>query len=87
MANTVQAKKRVRRNERREVINTARRSQVRTFIKKVETAIDAGNADDAKEALRLAQPVMMRGVTRGVFHKKTVSRKISRLAKRVKALS
>lgn len=87
MANTLQAKKRVRRNARREDVNKSRRSRIRTFIKNVEVAIEAGNADDAKEALRKAQPEIMRGVTKGIYHKKTVSRKISRLAKRVKALS
>jgi len=87
MANTLQAKKRVRRNAKREDINKARRSRIRTFVKKVELAVEAGNADEAKVALKEAQPELMRGVTRGVLHKKTASRKVSRLAKRVKALS
>ena len=86
MANTLQAKKRVRRNAKREVINKARRSRIRTFVKKVELALESGNADEAKVALREAQPELMRGVTKGVLHKKTASRKVSRLAKRVKAL-
>ena len=86
MANTLQAKKRVRRNAKRELINKARRSRIRTFVKKVELAVEAGNADEAKVALRAAQPELMRGVTKGVLHKKTASRKVSRLAKRVKAL-
>ncbi len=86
MANTLQAKKRVRRNANREVINKARRSRIRTYVKKVELAVEAGNADEAKVALKEAQPELMRGVTKGVLHKKTASRKVSRLAKRVKAL-
>lgn len=87
MANTLQAKKRVRRNANREDINKARRSRIRTYVKKVELAVEAGNADEAKVALKAAQPELMRGVTKGVLHKKTASRKVSRLAKRVKALS
>ncbi|MBT5766029.1 MAG: 30S ribosomal protein S20 [Emcibacteraceae bacterium] len=86
MANTLQAKKRVRRNAKREDINKARRSRIRTYVKKVELAVEAGNADEAKVALKEAQPELMRGVTKGVLHKKTASRKVSRLAKRVKAL-
>lgn len=86
MANTLQAKKRVRRNAKREEINKARRSRIRTYVKKVELAVEAGNADEAKVALKEAQPELMRGVTKGVLHKKTASRKVSRLAKRVKAL-
>lgn len=86
MANTLQAKKRVRRNAKREDINKARRSRIRTYVKKVELAVEAGNADEAKLALKEAQPELMRGVTKGVLHKKTASRKVSRLAKRVKAL-
>ncbi|MBL4603497.1 MAG: 30S ribosomal protein S20, partial [Emcibacteraceae bacterium] len=85
--NTIQAKKRVRRNARREDVNKARRSRIRTFVKKVELALESGNADDAKLALKEAQPELMRGVTKGILHKKTASRKVSRLAKRVKALS
>ena len=86
MANTLQAKKRVRRNAKREEINKARRSRIRTYVKKVELAVEAGKADEAKVALKEAQPELMRGVTKGVLHKKTASRKVSRLAKRVKAL-
>ena len=86
MSNTLQAKKRVRRNAKREDINKARRSRIRTYVKKVELAVEAGNADEAKVALKEAQPELMRGVTKGVLHKKTASRKVSRLAKRVKAL-
>ena len=86
MANTPQAKKRIRRNERRELINHSRVSRIRTFIKAVESAVAAGRKDEAAEALRKAQPEMARGVARGVLHKNTASRKFSRLAKRVAAL-
>ena len=87
MANTPQAKKRIRRNTRRAEINGARVSRIRTFIKAVETAIAAGKKDDAAAALKQAQPEIARGVARGVIHKNTASRKFSRLAKRVAALS
>jgi small subunit ribosomal protein S20 len=86
MANTPPAEKRIRRNDRRAEINKARVSRIRTFVKKVESAIDGGTADSAKAALLAAQPELMRGVAKGVMHKNTVARKISRLAKRVKAL-
>ncbi len=87
MANSPQAKKRARQNERRQDVNKARRSRIRTFIRKVEEAISSGNADEAKTALQQAQPELMRGVTKGVVHKSTASRKISRLSSRVKALA
>ena len=86
MANTPQAKKRIRRNENRAEINGARISRIRSFVKKVETALDAGDKDAAKNALQAAQPEMARGVARGVIHKNTVARKMSRLSKRVAAL-
>ena len=86
MANTPQAKKRIRRNQTRAAINGARISRIRTFLKKVESAIASGNADEAKAALGQAQPELARGVARGVLHKNTVSRKMSRLSKRVAAL-
>lgn len=86
MANTPQAKKRARQNEARFQINKARRSRIRTFLRKVEEAIASGDKDAAAAALRAAQPELMRGVTKGVFHKNTASRKVSRLAARVKAL-
>jgi small subunit ribosomal protein S20 len=86
MANTPQAKKRIRRNASREAINGARVSRMRTFIKAVESALEAGKKDQAAEALKKAQPELMRGVARGVIHKNTASRKISRLSKRVAAL-
>ena len=86
MANTPQAKKRIRRNDNRAEINGARKSRIRGFVKKVETALDAGDKDAAKTALQAAQPEMARGVARGVLHKNTVARKMSRLSKRVAAL-
>ena len=86
MANTPQAKKRIRRNTRRAEINGARVSRLRTFIKAVETAIAAGKKDDAAAALKQAQPEIARGVARGVLHKNTASRKFSRLTKRVASL-
>ena len=87
MANTPQSQKRARQTERRTAVNKARRSRIRTFLKKVEVAIAGGNAEEAAAALRTAQPELMRGVTKGVVHKNTAARKISRLAARVKALS
>ena len=86
MANTPQAKKRIRRNDRRAAINHSRVSRIRTFIKAVESAVESGRKDEAAEALRKAQPEIARGVSRGVIHKNTASRKFSRLAKRVAAL-
>lgn len=87
MANSPQSKKRARQNEARFTVNKARRSRIRTFIRKVEEAIASGDKAVAAAALQAAQPEMMRGVTKGVLHKNTVSRKISRLAARVNALS
>ena len=86
MANTPQAKKRIRRNDRRAEVNGARMSRIRSFVKKVEAAIEGGDKDAAKEALANAQPELARGVARGVLHKNTASRKFSRLTKRVSAL-
>jgi small subunit ribosomal protein S20 len=86
MANTPQAKKRIRRNANRAAINGARVSRIRTFIKAVEAALEAGNKTDARDALNKAQPELARGVARGVIHKNTASRKFSRLTKRVSAL-
>jgi small subunit ribosomal protein S20 len=86
MANTAQSKKRVRQTEARTDVNKARRSRIRTFLRKVEEALASGNQDAAALALKNAQPELARGVTKGVLHKNTVSRKISRLASRVKAL-
>ncbi|KHA50558.1 30S ribosomal protein S20 [Sulfitobacter geojensis] len=87
MANTPQAKKRARQNEKRFQINKARRSRIRTYLRKVEEAIESGVKDDAVAALKAAQPELMRGVTKGVYHKNTASRKMSRLAARVKAIA
>ncbi|MCR9085280.1 MAG: 30S ribosomal protein S20 [Rhodobacteraceae bacterium] len=86
MANTPQSKKRARQNARRFDINKARRSRIRTFLRKVEEAITSGDKEVATSALREAQPELMRGVTKGVLHKNTASRKMSRLASRVKAI-
>jgi len=86
MANTIQSKKRARQNEKRQAVNKARRSRIRTCLRKVEEAIASGDKDAASTALRAAQPELMRGVTKGVFHKNTAARKMSRLASRVKAL-
>ena len=86
MANTPQAKKRIRRNEKRAEINGARMSRIRNFVKKVELAIEGGDKEAAKTALSNAQPEMARGVARGVMHKNTAARKMSRLSKRVAAL-
>jgi len=86
MANSPQAKKRARQNERRYQINKARRTRIRTFLRKVEEAIESGDKEAAQAALRAAQPELMRGVSRGIFHKNTVARKMSRLSSRVKAL-
>ncbi|HEX2803355.1 MAG TPA: 30S ribosomal protein S20 [Sphingomicrobium sp.] len=86
MANTPQAKKRIRRNANRATINHARISRIRTFIKQVESALAAGKKTEAAEALKKAQPELARGVSRGVIHKNTASRKLSRLSKRVAAL-
>ena len=86
MANTPQAKKRARQNERRNEVNKARRSRIRTYLRKLDEAIESGDKDAATAALRAAQPELMRGVTKGILHKNTASRKMSRLAARVKAL-
>jgi small subunit ribosomal protein S20 len=87
MANSPQAKKRARQNERRAEVNKGRRSRIRTFLRKVEEAIASGDQTAAADALKSAQPELMRGVTKGIVHKNTASRKISRLSKRVKSLS
>lgn len=87
MANSPSSKKRALQTERRAQINKARRSRMRTFLRKVEEAIAGGDQAAAAEALRAAQPEVMKNVSKGVVHKNTASRKISRLAGRVKALS
>ncbi|MBD9374089.1 30S ribosomal protein S20 [Rhizobium sp. ARZ01] len=87
MANTTSAKKATRKIARRTAINKARRSRVRTFIRQVEEAIASGDQAAAAAALKAAQPELMRAATKGVVHANTASRKVSRLASRVKALS
>lgn len=87
MANTPSAKKAVRKIARRTAINKTRRTNMRTFIRRVEEAIAGGDANTAKEALAAAQPVIMRAAQKGIIHKNTASRKVSRLSKRVKAVS
>jgi small subunit ribosomal protein S20 len=86
MADHKSAEKRIRQTAKRTAINRARKSRVRTFVKKVEIAIAAGDREGAHSALRLAQPELHRATTKGVLHKNTVARKLSRLAKRIKAL-
>ena len=87
MANTPQAKKRIRRNERRAEVNGNRVGRIRTFVKKVEAALAAGDKSAAATALAAAQPEIARGVAKGVMHKNTASRKFARLTKRVAALA
>jgi len=87
MANSPQAKKRIRSNDKKADVNKARVSRMRTFIRKVQDAITAGDKTVAADALKAAQPEIMRGVTKGVLHKKTASRRISRLAQAVKAIA
>ena len=87
MANTPQSKKRARQSERRADVNKSRRSRIRTFLRKVEEAIESGDRDAASAALRAAQPELMRGVTKGIFHKNTAARKMSRLSAPVKAIA
>ena len=87
MANHKQAKKRIRQIERRTGTNSVRRTRIRTFIRKVDEAIKSGNQDAAKAALQVAQPEMARGAKKGIFHKKTMSRKISRLSASIKKMA
>lgn len=87
MAHHASAKKRIRRNQRRDAINGARTSRIRTFVKQVEQAISGGDQSAARAALRAAQPELHRGVSAGVLHRNTVARKLSRLSARVKAMS
>lgn len=86
MANHKSAEKRIRQTETRTEINRARVSRIRTFVKKVELALEAGDKAAAADAFKLAQPEMMRGVSKGVLHRNTVSRKLSRLSLRINAL-
>jgi small subunit ribosomal protein S20 len=87
MAHHKSAKKRIRQTESRTEVNRARMSRIRTFVKKVEVAIASGNATEAQKAFDSAQPEIMRGVSKGVLALATASRKVSRLATRVKALA
>ena len=87
MANHAQAKKRIRQVERRTAANNIRRTRIRTFVRKVEEAIKSGSQAAAKAALQAAQPEMARGAQKGIFHKNTMSRKISRLSARVKKMA
>ena len=86
MAHTISAKKRIRQTERRTERNKARRSRIRTFIRKVEEAIDAGEKSDAETAFKEMMPEMHRGVSKGLLHKNTAARKLSRLSARIKIL-
>lgn len=87
MANTPQARKRVRQIEKRAQVNKARKSRIRTFVRKVEEAIASGDSDAAVSAFRAAQPEIVRGANKGVMHKNAARRKISRLAQRVKTMT
>lgn len=87
MANSPGSKKRARQAISRTAVNKARKSRIRTFIRKVDEAVAGGDQKVAKEALKNAQPEIMRGVTKGIWHKNTASRKISRLSAQVKAMA
>ncbi len=87
MANSPQSKKRARTADRRAVINKNRRTRIKTYIRRVEEAIAGGDQAVAADAFKKAEPEIMRGVTKGIWHKSTASRKVSRLAKRVKAMA
>ena len=87
MANTPSAKKATRKIARRTAVNKNRRSRVRTFLRRVEEALAAGDKDAAQTAFAAAQPELMRAASKGVFHRNTASRKVSRLAQRLKALN
>jgi len=86
MAHHKSAQKRIRRNGRRAVINAARKNRIRTFLHRVENAIESGDKEAAQQAFKTAQPEIHRGVTRGVLHRNTAARKLSRLSARIKAL-
>ncbi len=87
MANTSSAKKMIRKIAARTEVNKSRRTRVRTYLRRVEEAIAAGNSENAREALRAAEPELMRAAGKGLFHKKMAARKMSRLSSRIKALS
>ena len=87
MANTASARKRIRQTEKRTERNRMRRSRVRTFLRKVELAIEGGNQEQAAAAFKSAQPEIQGAVTKGVMHRNTVARKLSRLSARIKAIN
>ena len=87
MANITSAKKRIRHTARRTTVNNVRRTRIRSYIRLVEEAIDGGDKGKAQDAFKAAQPEMMRGVLKGIYHKNTVSRKLSRLSARIKAMA
>lgn len=87
MANTRSAKKMARKIERRTALNKARRSRMRTYVKKVDEAVSAGDAEGARVALRSAESELMKAVSNGVIHKNTGARKVSRLSARVKSMT
>ncbi len=86
MANTPSAEKRIRQIAKRTAVNASRKSRIRTFLRKVEEAIKSGDAAAARDALKAAQPEIMRGASKGVLHANTASRKVSRLAQRVRVM-
>ena len=86
MANHKSSKKRILRNNKRNEINSNRISRIRTYIKKVETEISSENKDKANEAFKIAMPEIQRGVSKGLIHKNTASRKLSRLSKKIKTI-
>ena len=87
MANSKQAEKRIRQTSRQTAVNRMRVSRYRTYVKKVESALEAGDKSNAQAALKEAQPIMHGAVTKGIMHRNTVNRKLSRLAKRVNAMA
>ena len=87
MANHKSSKKRILRNNKRNEINSNRISRIRTYIKKVETEISSENKDKANEAFKLAMPEIQRGVSKGLIHKNTASRKLSRLSNKIKTIN
>lgn len=87
MANTTSARKAARKIARRTAVNKSRLSRVRTYVRKVEAAVAAGDKEAAAAALKAAQPELMRAATRGVLHRNTASRKVSRLARQVKSIN
>lgn len=86
MANTQSAKKAIRKMARRTIVNQSRRSRIRTYVRKVEEAIENGSKEAALDALKDAQPLLMSGATKGIFHRNTASRKVSRLSRRINAM-